>query len=248
MHTNSAVITNEYLDMDAGIKTILAIMLAAATTLCSSGLDLFYFALYLTAITFLLGSDLRFILKNLASYGLIFIFPYLCGLLFAMLMNQLFAGPSYNVHFETTGLRMVKIFFIWYIGSLYFFTTPIQHIMDMLGKVLAPLNALGVPVDRHLNMATVTVKELTRSVSGFKQEVVEKARLVFKNQFSFKTKLQELSGILAAFIADSLQKTGDIQQRMEMAGTNYNHYSLRIARNEVLALLSFVILILLFLL
>jgi len=248
MQAVSAILKGENTEIDAGIKTMLAILLGFATSLCTSRLDLVYFSLYLVVITFLLGSDLRFILKNLISYGVIIVFPYLCGLLLSLLINHLFSGPAYSGDLEATFFKMVKLFFIWYIGSLYFFTTPIQPITEMLNKVLSPLNLLGIPVAKHLNMARVVVNELTRSVSQFKQDILEKARQIFKSdELGIKSKLKELSNILVAFIANSLQHTDEIQEQVELTRVMEYHYGFRISKNEILAMLSFVILLLLFL-
>ncbi|WP_054696857.1 hypothetical protein [Syntrophomonas palmitatica] len=248
MPGDSAILEDRYVEIDAGIKTILAILLALLTSLCTSGLELVYFSLYLLLVTFLLGSNFRFILKNLAAYGIFIVFPYLCGLLFSFLIQKLFPGPPYFFNYEATFIRMVKIFFIWYIGSLYFFTTPIQPITEMLSKVLSPLNSLGIPVAKHLHMARVIVNELTRSVSQFKQDILEQVRQVFKNNdLGFKSKLKELSNILAAFIANSLQHTDEIQTRLEVSSENDYHYKFKIAKNEILAVLSFIVFLLLFL-
>jgi len=243
MQAVSAISKGENIQLDAGIKTILAILLGLATALCTSTLELVYFALYLVIITFLLGSDLRFIYKNLLSYGVIIVFPYLCGLGLSLLINYLVAAPAYSGHFTATFFKLIKIFFIWYIGSLYFFTTPIRPITEMLNKVLSPLNALGIPVVKHLNMARVVVNELNCSVSRFKEEIMGQARQNFKNeQLGIKAKLQGLSHILAVFITNSLQQTDQIQEQVELTRIG-SQYGFRFAKNEILAILSFIILV-----
>lgn len=229
------------IEIDAGIKLILAVLLAIAVPFCADRLDLLYFASFLLIITFFLKSDFRFILKNLAAYGVIFIFPYFCGLLLSLLMSGPFSGSAYfdNCSFEATFMKMVKIFFIWYIGSLYFFTTPFEAIAKMLNKVFRPLNALGIPVSRYLQMIMFIVNELTSSVSQFKQDIWEQARHIIKNKhLGIKSKFQELSNILAAFIADSLQRTDEIQEQVELTRVNDHPYTLKVSKNEALAVLG----------
>lgn len=91
------------------------------------------------------------------------------------------------------------------------------------------------------------VNELTRSVSQFKQDIFEQARHIFKNKnLGIKTKSHELSNIIAAFIANSLQRTDEIQKQVELnPATNYQ-YTLKISKNETAAILSFIIFLILF--
>lgn len=236
MQRDTARSEDRYIEIDVGIKTVLAVLLSVAGCWCGSRLELLYYSLCLVVITILLRVDLRFILKNLAAYGIFIVFPYLCGLLLSLLINQLFPGSAYIYHFEATLFRMAKIFFIWYIGSLYFFTTPIKTIMALFYKIFFPLRYLGVPVAKHLNMVAVVVKKLTGSVSQFKQDVLEQARHIFKNdQMGFAAKLKALSNLLAVFIADSLQQTDEIQAEVDQNALKENQYKPRISLNEILA-------------
>jgi len=245
---DAPVAPGRYVKLDAGIKTVLAILLCAAASFCTSRVDFLYFSAYLLLITFLLGSNLRFVLKNLAAYGVIIVFPYLCGLLLSLLINRLFSGPVYAGDFEAAILRMTRIFFIWYISSLYFFTTPIQPLTEMLNKVLSPLNSLGVPVAKHLNMARVIVKELNRSAARFKQDMLEQTRQIFQNnRRGIKAKFSALSSILVAFIANSLQQTDEIQKQVEMTGQTDCRYGFRFTQNELLAIASFIVFLWVFL-
>lgn len=246
MRENSTVSVDRYVEVDAGIKTVLAILLTFSIGFCDNRLDLVYFTIYLAVITILLGSDLRFILKNLAAYGIFIVFPYLCGLLLSLLMQQFLPGPSYTYHFEVTIIRMIKIFFIWYICSLYFFTTPLQVIMAIFKIILFPLSYLGLPVAKYLNMVMVVINQLTSSVGNFKQDIMEQVRSIIKNDpLHFTEKLKALSNILVVFIADSLQQTDEIQEQVELTGASGYQYQLRIDKNEILAMLTFIIFFLL---
>lgn len=245
----SADLKGKYIEIDAGIKAVLAILLGVASLYCDNRLDLIYFALFLVVITVFLRSDFRFVLKNIAAYGVIFVFPCLCGLLLSLLVNKLFPGAAFhsNIVFEGLLLKMVKIFFIWYIGSLYFFTTPFRSIVDMLNKVFSPLNSLGIPVSKYLKIVMCIVNVLTKSVGQFKQDILEQARHIFKNNhLGVKTKFKELSNILANFIANSLQQTDEIQKQAELTCVDNSQYTLRITKNAIVAFLGCIIFLLLF--
>ena len=245
----SAELKGKYIEIDAGIKAILAILLGATTLYCNNWLDMAYFAVFLIVITVFLRSNIQFILKNIAAYGIIFVFPCLCGLFLSLLFNKLSPGSAFHsdIVFEALLLRMVKIFFIWYIGSLYFFTTPFCSIVDMLNKIFSPLNSLGIPVSKYLKIIMCIVNVLTKSVGQFKQDILEEARHIFKdNHLGVKTKFKELSKVLVDFIANSLQQTDEIQKQIELTCIDNSQYTFRITKNAIVASLGCMIFLLLF--
>ncbi|MEN6389966.1 MAG: energy-coupling factor transporter transmembrane protein EcfT [Syntrophomonas sp.] len=248
MQAYSTGLNSKNTELDAGIKLVLAILLAVASAFCKNGRDLVYFSIFLFAITVFLKSDLRFILKNLFSFGIIILTPYLFGILLSLGLNRLNPGPVYSIDLNAALLKMTRIFFIWYIGNLYFFTTSLEAIMDMFDKVFSPLNRAGIPVSRYLNMIMFIVNELSRTVGQFKGEIFEQAGLIFKNrQLGIKTRLKELAHIIVNYIANSLQRTDEIQEQVELSCVNNCQYTLRISKNEIAAILGCIIfLVLLF--
>lgn len=246
MQVYSAELNNKDTEIDAGIKLILAILLAAASAFCKNELELVYFSVFLLAVTVFLKSDLRFIVKNLFSFGIIILVPYVFGILLSLGLNRLYPGPFYSIDLHAALLKMARIFFIWYIGNLYFFTTSLVLIMDMFDKVFSPLNRAGIPVSRYLNMIMFIVNELSRTVGQFKGDIFEQAAHIFKNrQLGLKIKLKELSNILVHYIADSLQQTDEIQAQAELKNINKCQYTLRISKTEIAAILGCVIFLLL---
>jgi energy-coupling factor transporter transmembrane protein EcfT len=120
--------------------------------------------------------------------------------------------------------------------------------MGMLSKVLLPLNSLGIPVAKYLNMIMFIVNQLSQSVSQFKQDILEQVRCIFKsNRLGFKTKFKELSNLLINFIANSLQQTDEIQEQIELIDASECQYTLTISKHEIVAMISFIIFLLLFL-
>ncbi|WP_434511981.1 hypothetical protein [Desulfitobacterium sp. AusDCA] len=246
MLENSMDIKSKNVELDVGIKGILAILLMAVSAFCQGRLDFIIFSLYLLAVTILLRSDLRFILKNLISYGVIFILPYFLGLLLSLLAGMFIPNTISINHLQVTEtlIRLGKVFFIWYIGSLYFFTTPFEEILIMLKTVLSPLNAIGIPILKYLNMMMCIMNELTESISRFKMDILEEVRHVFKDkQIGFKVKLSHLANILVSFIANSLQKTDAVQKQVETIKINVYVYKMRFSKNESLGILSFILLL-----
>lgn len=231
-------------EIDAGLKACMAIILTVTALICQKQVSLSMVFFYTVVATVLLGSNFRFILKNIVAYGIVFLLPYLFGLLLSMLFGFLFSNALYvsDLVIKEALLRMVRIFFVWYIGSLYFFSTPLNSILGMLKKVFSPLNSLGVPVSKYLTIIMCILIELSKSVGEFKNHAVAQARNIFRdNSMSFKTKIKEISNILVFFIADSLQKTEEIQKLVDQTDINDFRYSFKVSRNEILAIVSFII-------
>jgi len=221
-------------------------MLALVALVCDQQVSLSLVFLYLVFATVMLGSNFRFLLKNMVSYGLIFLMPYFFGLLLSMLVNSLFSNghvPADLVLKETL-LRMVRLFFVWYIGSLYICSTPLPSILGMLKHVLSPLKHWGVPVSTALTLIMCIVLQLTASVSEFKNTTVEQARNIFQDKSTcFKTKLKVLANLLVFFIVNSLQKTEEIQTLVDQTNLDDFTYRFKVARNELLVIASFIILL-----
>jgi energy-coupling factor transporter transmembrane protein EcfT len=232
-------------EMDAGLKACLAILLAVIAINCENRLSLLLIFLYMVLATILMGSNLRFLYKNALSYGIIILFPYFCGLLLSAFLGLLFSTNTYvtGLSFAETLLRVVKIFFIWYIGSMYIYSTPLPAVLGMLKKAVSPLHNIGVPVNRYLVMLKCILNELNESVADFKSNSLEQARIIFRKKASLKTKTGELAEIIVFFIVNSLHRTEHIQNLVAKTDINDLTYSLKVARNEVWAVLSFAMLL-----
>ncbi|SPF38711.1 conserved membrane hypothetical protein [Candidatus Desulfosporosinus infrequens] len=234
-------------DLDAGLKACLSFLLTGLVLVSTKQVSLSLVFCYLVLATVLLGSNFRFLGKNAAAYALIFLLPYFFGLLFSLFMAKLFSNAYYSSDFviQEIVFRMVRIFYIWYIGSLYIASTPLNSILGLLKSVFSPLSRWGVPVANYLKIIMCIVLKLTESVSDFKNNDVEQARLIFQTKHtSFKTKLKGLSNLLVLFIANSLQKTDEIQQLMDQTSLDDFTYHFKVTRSELLTIASFMILLL----
>lgn len=233
----SAELNNQNTEMDAGVKIILTVLLAVSAAFCHNGRDLLAFAAFLLVVTIFLKSDLRFILKNLLSFGIIILIPYLIGVLLSLALSGFWAVPAYDLYLSASLIKMTRLFFIWYIGNLYFYTSSLEAIMEMSDRVLGPLKRAGAPVSKYLNMVMFILSELSRTVGQFKGDVFEQAGRIFKDrEMAIKSKLKELSNILINYIADSLQRTDEVQAQLESGWAKERQYTLRISKNEILAI------------
>ena len=247
-YLSSISMKNSFLaEIDAGLKACLAILLAVTAINCENRLSLLLIFLYMVLTTVLMGSNLRFLYKNALSYGIIILFPYFCGIILSAFLGRLFSADTYaagaGLSFAETLLRVVKIFFIWYIGSMYIYSTPLPAFLGILRKVFSPLNNIGLPVNRYLVMLKCILNELNESVADFKNNSLEQARGIFRNKTSLKIKVGEIANIIVFFIANSLHRTEHIQELVAQTDISDIKYSLKVAKNEVWAALSFVMLL-----
>lgn len=234
-------------EIDPGIKGIVALVLMVLAGLSNNAWNMAVVAAYLLVITVFVIDDYRFVVKSLASYAIIFIVPYLIGLLLSRLVSLVVPGGDAmtGAALVTAGVKLLELFFLWYIGSLYFTTTPFGSIAGMLNRFFRPINGLGVPVTRYLHMVVGIVEQLTQAADLFMNDVFARARQVFSDdQLGIRPKLQELADILATFIATSLQQTEQVHNNSSR--TVLESYRLRIGRSEILAVLSLVACLLLF--
>lgn len=243
---NNLAQPNSKVEIDPGIKGLAALVLGVLACLSNNGWNLAVLVAYLLLITIRLVNDYRFVAKSLVSYGIIFVFPYLVGVLLAWLFRLLLPGEA-----GMTGVtpdaaeRLLKIFLVWYIGSLYFVTTSFGSVAEMLNQLFRPLNRLGIPVTKYLHMVVWSVDQLNLTVSHFRADTFAQVRQIFSNdQLGIRPKLKELADILADFIVNSLSLTEPVQSAIAQAGLN--SYRPKITRQEILTILSIVILLLLF--
>lgn len=233
-------------DIDPGIKGLVALLLILLACWSKSGWNMMVLAVYLSMITVLLVDDYRFVIKNLVSYAVIFILPYLIGLLLSQLFQQFIpGGGAPGISLEVAGPKLLKLFAVWYAGSLYFFTTPFISIAEMLNQILGPLNRLGIPVTRYLHMVVWIVEQLTKTVDRFMSDVFASVRQIFSDdQMGMKPKLRELADVLAGFIAASLVQTEQIQSWA--SGPVLQPYRPRMTGKEAVAVLSTLVFVVLF--
>jgi energy-coupling factor transporter transmembrane protein EcfT len=230
-------------EIDAGVKAVLAILITIASFYCHDWPNIICFVLYLAAATVLLKGDFRFVLKNLASYGLFIVLPCCVGFLFSLLLSKIFPGKIFDAFSATILIKMIRIFFVWYIWNLYFWATPFPAIATMLNRVFPPSGFWRFPLAKYLSMIMFVLNELTNSVDQFKRDILAQVGNIFRHKkLGITTKTKELSVILANFLASNLQYTDVVEKQLDLIAINDAQYILRVSKNEVLATSSVIIL------
>ena len=232
--------------MDAGVKICIAILLSIAPFLCEKQMSIGVILIYIFIITVFSGIHMQVLFRNLISYTIMVLVPYLFGYLVSMFFAFLFSNAFFisDNSFKEIAFKFLQLFFIFHIGSLYFYTTPIESVMGMLNKVFSPLKLLGVPISEYINTVMCIVIELPKTITEFGNVLLQQVRLIVKNNsYSFKTNIKQISDVLVSLIVKSFQKIERIEKLIEEGDSNHLYsYRFKFSKNDAIAILSFVVL------
>ncbi|KUO64145.1 MAG: ABC transporter permease [Gracilibacter sp. BRH_c7a] len=236
---------NEHWDMDGFIKFILATGLASMGFFFEEQMSFGILSIYLLIVTLVLRIKFRTLLLSAASYCVIVLIPFLFGILmnsviFSLTNNELFV---YNQGSYELVLRLFRLFLIWYVSILYFHTTPLKTIIGLLDKLFFPLKLLGVPVKDYLKIVMCIVLDLKGTGVEMKNKFLESARSsIGGTKGKFKINIKGISQIIVSLLVNSFEKIDKIQKFVEEVNTeDLYHYSFKISKRDVVAVLSFVL-------
>jgi len=228
--------------MDAGVKICIAILLSITPFLCEKQMSIGFILIYIFIITVFSGIHVQVFFRNLVSYIIMILVPYLFGYLLSMLFAFLFSNALFisNNSFEKIVFKFLQLFLLFHIGSLYFYTTPIESVMGMLNKIFSPLKLLGVPISEYINTVMCIVIELPNTINQFGNVLLQQVYLIVKNNsYSFKTNIKQISDVLVSLIVKSFQKTERIEKLIEEGDANHLYlYRFKFSKNDAIAILS----------
>lgn len=230
-------------ELDGLIKFIQAGVLMAIPFLFFKPMSLVLLTVYLLIVTFILRMNRRTIAMSAFSYCIVFLFPYLFGLLMNSLLyffsgNDIFAFQQspYEIF-----LRLFRLFIIWYVSILYFHTTDTKTVIGMFDKLLSPLKLIGVPVADYLKVIMCIVLELTEMGSEVKRSLAESMHSVIgESRRKFKVNINGVSQIIVSLIVNSFDKLDRIESFIEKAEPDdLYHYRFKLSVSDGLSIFSF---------
>ncbi|MGJ7921984.1 hypothetical protein [Neobacillus sp. LXY-4] len=234
-------------ELDGLIKLTQAGMITAIPFLFFKPMSLVLLTVYLLIITFILRMNRRTIAMSAFSYCIVFLFPYLFGLLINSLLyflsgNDVFAlqQSPYEIF-----LRLFRLFIIWYVSILYFHTTDTKTVIGMFDKLLSPLKLIGVPVADYLKVIMCIVLELTEMGSEVKKSLAESMRSVMgESRRKFRVNINGVSQIIVSLIVNSFDKLDRIESFIEKAEPDdLYHYRFKLSVSDGVSIFSFFLLI-----
>ncbi|MFA6809347.1 MAG: energy-coupling factor transporter transmembrane component T [Eubacteriales bacterium] len=231
--------------MDTGIKFILATFLSVTPFLCQGKLSFAVIGGYMLAITFFAGLDKKVLLKSVLAYIIVIVLPYAFGLSINLLIG--YFSPQKVIALDGLNrmiFKIIQLFLVWYIGSLYFHTTEMKSFIGLFDKILFPLKLLRIPVSDYLKVVMCIVIELEGATHELKENFGQKmSSVVQKSRWIYKINIKEISNILVSLIVNSFNKLERIQEFVETTNSEELYcYKLKLSKNDFWAIGSIVLL------
>ncbi len=233
--------------MDSGIKLFIAVVLGITPFFIDCYIAYILLMAYFFLLTVLSGIPIRIITKSIITYTIIIIMPYFFGLLIAIVFYRLtgkYMGAFYS-SFEEVALRLLKLFILWYAGSLYLNSTPMQSVIGLFYKLFSPLKQIGVPVSDFLKIIMCVMNELKELAPEVKKSFSESLGQIFRSGKDLsKGKIKAIGYVLVSFIVNSFQRLGKVEEDIKQIETkDIFIYKFTISRVDILVILSLILLL-----
>lgn len=229
-------------DIDGLIKFVLVTTLAVMPFFFQKTVSFSLLTVYLILLTTLSRIKPRTLLVSASSYCIIVLVPYLFGLLINGLMSLFFDSnllASYQGPDQIL-LRLFRLFVIWYVSILYFYTTPMKTVLGLLDKLLFPLKLAGLPVQDYLKVVMCSVLELKETGTELKKSLAESMRSVIGGHGQFKLNIKGLSQIIVSMIVNSFGKLDKLERIVEnVKPEELYSYRFRLSSREAVVISSF---------
>ena len=237
--------------MDSGIKFLLAFILSVIPFLCDNQISFAIISGYLLLATLFSGIRMKTLFTSFMAYFVVVVFPFLFGFLISLLFTSISDSAMFTYYSQLgdTVVRMFQLFLMWYIGCIYFNTTPIKSVIGLFDKLLSPLKYFGVSVSEHLKVVMCVIKELTEIGPEVKKNFTESMNSMdtasgTKKKWWSKMNIKGISMILVNFIVNSFKRLDIIEQYVkEVEAEELYGYRLKISRSDMFALISCICLI-----
>lgn len=203
--------------MDAGIKLIITLFLAIIPFFCEEHISFIVFFAFFAFISLISGIRSKTLLKNVVAYVVIIILPLLFGVIVQVLIGLFTGNEMVQVTaYQDLFYRILRLFLLWYVTSLYIMTTPIEPFLGLLDRILTPLKLLKIPVSGFLSTIRYVMMLLTEMGGRF----IESYKELFssyksKNRRGFRNLIKDMAQVLVSLIAASLADTDQVQEMIE---------------------------------
>lgn len=238
---------NGFAELDAFIKFILAVSLAALPFFVESQPGLAIIVVYLILVTTISGIKSNALLISAASYAIIVLIPFFFGLIVNQLLYSLTDNQLFTFQQSSTEifLRLFRLFVIWYVSILYFHTTPTKAVIGMLDKLLFPLKLIGVPIKDYLKVVMCIVLELKEKGTESKNKFVERLRSGETGR-KISINIKGLSQIIISLLVNSFENLDRIEDFVgHVKAEDLYYYRFKVNPRDMFAILSFLLLVLL---
>ncbi|HMM05538.1 MAG TPA: energy-coupling factor transporter transmembrane component T [Clostridiales bacterium] len=227
--------------MDAGIKLILTLFLAIIPFFCEKDASYVVFFSFFALLSLISGIPGKTLLKNIAAYVVIIILPLLFGVAVQALFALFGSGGTMEVNaYQELFYRILRLFLLWYITSLYIMTTPMELFLGLLNQILLPLRLLKIPVAGFLSTIRFIMLLLAEMAGRFLDSYKELfSSYQNKSRRGFRNLVKDMAQVLVSLISASLADTDKVQEMLVNDAEKGFSYRFRCSFPDFAALLLF---------
>lgn len=237
------------MDMDAGIKFFLFATIIIATVVCKDYMSFLLIFIFCGLFTILSGVKKNAVLKNLMLFVFIILIPYTFGIMVTELVNVLKYGKLLYVGEEIKDLsvRVLRLFLISYISTLYLQSTSINVVISFFEKLLSPLSHLKIPVSDYLKILLIIINRIFKSIDEFNDSIIRNFKEMRKEKgYAIKEYFKFIARFIADLTVNSLSKVNEVQNTIEEEFKNdLDAYKFKISASDLIGGCIFIIMLLL---
>jgi energy-coupling factor transport system permease protein len=237
---NNSLIFN----LDVGIKFIMMLVIIISVFLTEKILSFVVIFILITCITIFSKIKKNFVLKNILSFGMIFIFPYAFGYGVTYLLMLFGISHFQNINVSNSLARIGKFILTAYISNLYLYTTQIECIASMFDTLFKPLKRFSIPISEYMLILIISIDEISEMTGIYRIIILERIKIIKNGKKDIKIILKDITDILVNSIVESFGKIGKIQERLK-ENIVLDKYKLNLSMNDFKGIIFCVIFIVL---
>ena len=233
--------------MDSGIKLLIVLVLGVVPFFIDGYVNYFLLLSYLAIATLMARIQLKVLIKNIAAYVAIIIFPYAMGIFIAVSISKLTGNGLVALQgsLADVSLRLFQLFILWYVGILYLNSTKVEQVLGLFDKLLAPLKSIGLPVTDFLKVILCVINELKELAPEAKRTFFEGvSHLAGQRKSLSQSRLRGISQVIAGYIVNSFARLDQLEEHVKrIEKEDVFNYRFNFSKTDFFALLSLILLI-----
>ncbi len=223
---------------------ILTLFLAIIPFFCVKNASFVVFFSFFALLSLISGIPGKTLLKNIVAYLVIIILPLLFGVAIQALFALFGGSGTMEVNaYQELFYRILRLFLLWYVTSLYIMTTPMELFLGLLHQILLPLRLLKIPVSGFLStirfVMLLLAEMANRFLDSYKELFSSYKNNKSKNKRGFYPLVKDMAQVLVSLISASLADTDKVQEMLVNDAERGFSYRFRCSFADFAAVLIF---------
>jgi energy-coupling factor transporter transmembrane protein EcfT len=196
-------------EIDVGIKLFGFLLLIIVLLLSNQFLGVFLVFINVFFLSLLSKVTIKYVLKNILSFGIIFFIPYGFAIILTLVLKYLNIEYISNLDMKTTLIRIIKIILTGYLSNLYLYTTPLEEFSSMLNKVLRPFKRVAKIITDYTIVIMIVLEEISEMTGKYKNIFIKSLK-----GLKFHLKLKSVPNVIVEIIVNSFERLDIIQKKL----------------------------------